>query len=177
MALGSLMSGSYSTVTKAEPCAVSNFYMSTDAIETDFSLVLATITASLANFLKLPESDLSLSEITGEGDEHENLQDDQFAADSTTDTESTGTSTATADTGRTSVNTGSSAGLKPKAKKKVVESWEDSDDDEGGDQEETNGVIEDNLSKEDLESGFLNVYKAMKKLRFEFDTKFRKIFA
>lgn len=141
----------------------------------DFSLVLATITASLANFLKLPESDLSLHDITGDGDEHNNAEDDQFA-DSTTDTESTAASTATADTGRTSVTSGSTLASRPKAKKKVIDSWDASDDDEDG-EPETNGVAGDDPSKEELERGFLNVYKAIKKLRFEFDTKFRKIFA
>ena len=157
------------------PGAVSHNRTSIDAYHTDFSLVLATITASLANFLKLPESDLSLTEITGEGDEHENLEDDKFAADST-DTESTATSTATVDTGRTSIMSGSSAGLRAKTKKKAKDSWDDSENDEE-DGQVTNGAPEEDRSKEELERGFLNVYKAMKKLRLEFDTKFRKIFA
>ena len=126
--------------------------------------------------MKLPESDLSLAEITGEGDEHENLEDEKFAADST-DTESTATSTATADTGRTSIMTGSSTASKAKTKKKAKDSWDDSEDDEEDEQGVANGTVEDDLSKEELERGFLNVYKAVKKLRFEFDTKFRKIFA
>lgn len=159
------------------PGAVNCFQLSTDANHSDFSLVLATITASLANFLKLPESELSLAEITGEGDEQENLKDEIFAADST-DTESTATSTATADTGRTSIMTGSSTASKAKTKKKAKDSWDDSEDDEEEDEQgAANGAVEDDLSKEKLERGFLNVYKAMKKLRFEFDTKFRKIFA
>ena len=141
----------------------------------DFSLVLATMTASLANFLKLPESDLSLLDITGEGDEQENAEDDQFA-DSTTDTDSTAASTATADTGRTSVTNGSSLASRPKTKKKVADSW-DASEDEADDDAEAKGNEEEDLSKEELERGFLNMYKAMKKLRFEFDTKFRKIFA
>ncbi|KAK4692090.1 ATP-dependent RNA helicase DDX60, partial [Lecanoromycetidae sp. Uapishka_2] len=141
----------------------------------DFSLVLATITASLANFLKLPESDLSLLDITGEGDEHNNAEDDQFA-DSTTDTESTAGSTATTSTGKTSVTSASSLASKPVAKKKVVDSWDASDEDEDI-EPEANGTGGDDPSKEELERGFLNVYKAIKKLRFEFDTKFRKIFA
>ncbi len=140
----------------------------------DFSMVLATITASLATFLKLPESDLSLLDITGEGDENNNAEDDQFA-DTTTDTESTAASTATADTGRTSVTSGSTLASRPK-KKKVVDSWDASDDDEDF-EPEANGFGANDPSKEELERGFLNVYKAIKKLRFEFDTKFRKIFA
>lgn len=138
---------------------------------------MATICASLANFLKLPESDLSLLDVIGEGDENNNLEDDKFGGDSTTDTESTTTSTATADTGRTSMTSASSTSSKPKPKKKVAEAWDDSDADEASELEERNGASGDDASKEELERGFLNVYKAMTKLRSEFDTKFRKIFA
>ncbi len=142
----------------------------------DFSMVLATIATSLANFLKLPESDLSMLDIIGEGDETNNAEDDKFAVDST-DTESVATSTATTDTGRTSIMTASSTGSKAAKKKKVANSWDDSDDDEGHEPEATNGSLGDDPSKEELERGFLNVYKAITKLRAEFDTKFRKIFA
>lgn len=113
----------------------------------------------------------------GEGDENNNLEDDKFGGDSTTDTESIATSVATADTGRTSVTTASSTSGKPKLKKKVAESWDDSDAEEADEPEETDGALGDDPSKEELERGFLNVYKAMTKLRSEFDTKFRKIFA
>lgn len=139
--------------------------------------MLATICASLANFLKLPESDLNLQDLIGEGDENNNLEDDKFGGDSTTDTESTTTSIATAETGRSSVTTASSTSAKTKAKKKVAESWDDSDAEEADESEETNGTLGDDPSKEELEKGFLNVYRAMTKLRSEFDTKFRKIFA
>ncbi len=140
--------------------------------------MLATICASLANFLKLPESDLSLLDVIGEGDENNNLEDDKFGGDSTTDTESTTNSISTAETARSSVTTASSTSAKPKAKKKVAESWDDSDAEEAdAPEEKTNGALGDDLSKEELEKGFLNVYKAMTKLRSEFDTKFRKIFA
>lgn len=139
--------------------------------------MLATICASLANFLKLPDSDLSLLDVIGEGDESNNLEDDKFGGDSTTDTESTTTSTATVDTGASSVTTASATSAKPKMKKKVAESWDDSDAEEANEPEETNGAVGEDLSKEDMERGFLNVYKAMTKLRAEFDTKFRKIFA
>lgn len=142
----------------------------------DFSMVLATIVTSLANFLKLPESDLSMLDIIGEGDETNNAEDDKFAVDST-DTESVATSTATTDTGRTSIMSASSSGSKPLKKKKVADSWDDSDDDEVDQPEAANGSVEEDLSKEDLEKGFLNVYKAFTKLKVEFDTKFRKIFA
>ena len=113
----------------------------------------------------------------GEGDENNNLEDDKFGGDSTTDTESTTTSTATVDTGRSSVTTASSTSAKAKMKKKVAEAWDDSDAEEAEEAEETAGALGDDPSKEELEKGFLNFYKAMTKLRSEFDTKFRKIFA
>lgn len=139
--------------------------------------MLATVCASLANFLKLPESDLSLLDISGEGDENDNLEDDKYDGDSTTDTESTALSTATADTGRTSVATASSTSARTKVKKKVADSWEDSDAEEESEPEEANAAVGDDASEEELERGFLNIYKAMTKLRSEFDTRFRKIFA
>ena len=139
--------------------------------------MLATICASLANFLKLPDSDLSLLDVIGKGDENNNLEDDKFGGDSTTDTESTTASTSTVDTGASSVTTASATSAKPKIKKKVAESWDDSDAEEADEFEETDGAVGEDPSKEDMEKGFLNVYKAMTKLRGEFDTKFRKIFA
>ena len=131
----------------------------------------------MANFLKLPESDLSLADVIGEGDENNNAVDDKFAGDST-DTDSVATSTATTDTGRTSLTSSTSIGSKPKAtKKKIADSWEDSEEEEESEPEQANGSVENNPTAGELESGFLNVYKAMLKLRSEFDTKFRKIFA
>lgn len=120
---------------------------------------------------------MSLLDVIGEGDENNNLEDDKFGGDSTTDTESTTGSTATTDTGRTSVTTASSSSSKPKPKTKVAEAWDDSDGDEASEPEGTNVALDNDPSKEELERGFLNVYKAMTKLRSEFDTKFRKIFA
>ena len=143
----------------------------------DFSLVLATICTSLANFLKLSESDLSLADVLGEGDENNNLEDDEPYGGSTTDTDSTAMSVTTADTGRTSVTTASLTSAKPKMKKKVADSWDDSDAEGEDEPEEVKASMDDEPTKEELEKGFLNVYKAMTKLRSEFDTKFRKIFA
>lgn len=139
--------------------------------------MLATICTSLANFLKLSESDLSLVDVLGEGDEKNNLEDDESYGGFTTDTDSTAMSIATADTGRTSVTTASSTSAKPKKSKKVADSWDDSDAEEEDESEEMNAIVDDDSNKEELEKGFLNVYKAMTKLRSEFDTKFRKIFA
>lgn len=142
----------------------------------DFSMVLATIVASLANFMKLPESDISLEDLAGEGDEQENLEDDKFADDSTVASGTTATSTATVDTGRTSIST-SSLASRPK-KKKVVDSWDDAaDQEEANEANEAEKELEEDISKDEIERGFLSIYKSMVKLRTEFDTKFRKIFA
>ena len=144
----------------------------------DFSMVLATIVASLANFLKLPDSDLNLDGVMGQGDEAHNAEDDVLA-DSSIETESltgsTTTSHTTASTAASSVSSG-----KTKAKKVVLDSWDDDaasgPEEEPDDQEDWNDD-DSALTKEELERGFLDIYKAFTKLRATFDSKFRKIFA
>lgn len=141
-------------------------------------MVLATITASLANFLKLPESDISLLDIMGEGDEQHNLEDDKVAAaESVAGTSDTSLTSASTDK-RIPLPTASSS--RPQPKKKVAESWDDEAADEEGngseDEEENEGEGPDR-SVEELEQGFKNVYKAFSKLRSEYDTKFRAMFA
>ena len=146
----------------------------------DFSMVLATIVASLANFLKLPNSDLNLDDVMGQGDETHNVEDDVFA-DTSIETESltdsTTTTHTTASTAASSVSNG-----KVKAKKVVLDSWDDdaaSGADEERDEEEEWECSDDDtiVTKEELEKGFLDIYKAFTKLRATFDSKFKKIFA
>jgi ATP-dependent RNA helicase DDX60 len=141
-------------------------------------MVLATITASLANFLKLPESDISLLDIMGEGDEQHNLEDDKVAAaESVAGTSDTSVTSASTDK-RIPLPTASSS--RPHSKKKVAESWDDeaADDDANGSAAEAENEGEGNgRSVEELERGFKNVYKAFSKLRYEYDTKFRAMFA
>ena len=144
----------------------------------DFSMVLATITASLANFLKLPDSDLNVDDVMGQGDEAQNAEDDVFV-DLSADTESTTTSSTLTNTTVSTAASSVSSG-KPKAKKVVLDSWDDDAEEDGGDDsDEEEGLNDDGseATKEELEKGFLNIYKAFSKLRFEFDSKFRKIFA
>ena len=143
----------------------------------DFSMVLATIVASLANFLKLPDSDLSLDNIMGQGDEAHNAEDDVFA-DHSTETDSTAASISTTNTAASTIASSVSSG-KPKAKKVILESWDDDAEDDTGDDDDEEAWNDDGseATKEELERGFLNIYKAFSKLRFEFDSKFRKIFA
>lgn len=139
-------------------------------------MVLATIVASLANFMKLPDSDVSMEDIAGEGDDQENLEDDKLATDSAAGSDATSVSGNTAITAASSVSAASKT-AKPKTKK-ITEDWDDAlAADEEKENDAANQIIDDDTSKEDLERGFLNVYRAFTKLRTEFDTKFRKIFA
>jgi hypothetical protein len=143
----------------------------------DFSMVLATIAASLANFLKLPESDISLLDIMGEGDEQHNLEDDKVAAAEPAGEKSDISTISNINDKRVPLPTASS--FRPQSKKKVAESWEDEevgDSVEGLEAKEDEGGVNDR-SVEELEQGFKKIYKAFSKLRSEFDTKFRVIFA
>ena len=144
----------------------------------DFSMVLATIVASLANFLKLPDSDLNLDGLMGQGDETQYAEDDVFV--DATDTVSTSGSTETSRT-TTLTDASSVSSKKSGGKKAVLDSW---DDDAGNDAAQENDEDEEEwdsddmtATKEDLEKGFLNIYRAYKLLQTTFDQKFRKIFA
>lgn len=149
----------------------------------DFSTILATICASLANFLKLPNSDPSMLDIMGGGDELENLEDDKFAAEMSSEKgDSSATSLSSGLSGRAPPSTSSSE-PKPR-KKKVVASWDDEEEEEEEEEEEGSSSEEEESaaptkgqSPEEIERGFMNVYRAFSKLRLEFDTKFKAIFA
>lgn len=148
----------------------------------DFSMVLATIVASLSNFLKLPNSDLSMLDVMGEGDEQHNLEDDKIAAEIPVEKAEGNSVNATSDRGRVPLPTASSS--KPSSKKKVAESWDDEDLDDVKELDSAGGAIEETLlsnansrSVDEIEVGFLNVYRALSKLRAEFDIKFKAIFA
>ena len=135
----------------------------------DFSLVLATITTSLANFLKLPNSELDMIDLVGGGDTMEMVQDDKFAEDVSTDD---GKSSQATLVNETKIST------KPKGKSKIVDSWDDAGDDaaeEGNDDNDSETTYaEDEYSND---GNLLNVYQALQKLKREFDTKFKAIFA
>ena len=150
---------------------------------TDFSLVLKTIVASLANFLKLSETDLNFEDLAGEGDEHDNLQDESIADDSTIASESTvSTQASGVATPLSSVSSSTAASQAKSNKKKLADSWDDDADDDDDDEEEDEDVAAAkmanlDLSKAELEKGFLNIYKAMGLLTKEFNAKFYKMFA
>lgn len=145
-------------------------------------MVLATIITSLANFLKISNSDVDLIDVMGEGDEHTNLEDDMFAIDFSSEKSDATTSGASSTQDRIPLPSTSTSN--PRFKKKVAESWDDAalDDDAGspsdtsGDEEGSIGGAKDR-SVEEIERGFINIYKALSMLRLEFDTKFKKIFA
>lgn len=171
-----LLNGAYYLDNILVPVILINIFQS------DFSMVLATIVASLSNFLKLPDSDLSMLDVMGEGDEHNNFEDDKIAAEIPAEKAEGNSVNATSDRGRVPLPTASSS--KSGSKKKVAESWDDEDLDEVKDFNSANGAVEETLlgdaksrSVDEIEEGFLNVYRAMTKLRAEFDTKFKAIFA
>lgn len=120
-------------------------------------------------------------DIMGGGDELDNLEDDKFAAEMSSEKgDSSATSLSSGLGGRAPPPTSSS---EPKArKKKVVASWDD-DEVEEEEEEDISSSEEESAapikgqSPEEIERGFMNVYRAFSKLRLEFDTKFKAIFA
>lgn len=145
-------------------------------------MVLATIVASLSNFLKLPDSDLSMLDVMGEGDEHNNLEDDKIAAEIPAEMSDGSSSNTASDRGRVPLPTVPTSN--PNSKKKIAESWDDEDLDEVNDLGSASGAIEGTIlsdansrSVDEIEEGFLNVFLALSTLRVEFDIKFKAIFA
>ncbi|KAF2113529.1 hypothetical protein BDV96DRAFT_577961 [Lophiotrema nucula] len=141
----------------------------------DFSMVLATIVTSLSNFMKLTsESDLDFAEVRGEGEEAEEQQEDKYVpTDSGYDTAS-----------NASFATGPGLGKQEmpiqtkKRSKKVADSW----DDEGEDDYEEVAEAQVDEGKDVKTSweeghGLLNVLKAFRLLKADFDTKFRAMWA
>ena len=158
----------------------------------DFSMVLATIVTSLSNFLNLTSaSDLDFTDVRGEGEEEEERREDQYLPPDTDSGYETG-STASFATNATSAGPGGIRGLplQFKKKKKVADSWDD-DADEEDFQAELAAEKErkrDEMKKErerlgaekpawEEGAGLLNVFKAFKLLREDFDTKFRAMWA
>lgn len=105
----------------------------------DFSLVLATIQTSLANFMKIPEGGSGdMEDLVGGGDEGNNKDDEQFAAIDS------GYGSAASSIHESASSTSLPNRSSGKGKKKVEESWEleadkdieaddcDDDEDDGG---------------------------------------------
>lgn len=156
----------------------------------DFSLILATIVTSLSNFMKLsPDNDMGMAEIMGSGDAAEEKKEDKEVPDDTAaDTASREMRGVAGDShGPGAGRTGKVelvVGRKKKAK--VADSWddeaadyEDDDADDGGEEASWDNTDDDSEKPawEEQEGGLLNVLRAFKKLREEFDTKFKVMWA
>ncbi|KAL9598464.1 MAG: hypothetical protein Q9179_003906 [Wetmoreana sp. 5 TL-2023] len=144
----------------------------------DFSLVLATIQTSLANFMKIPDTSADMEDLVGGGDEGNNQDDDAFAA---VDSGYGSAASSTFDGSAATLPDRSATG---KAKKKVEESWETEADkiveeeENAWDQEDEEDDDEEGpQTAQEMEQGFLRIYKAFSMLKREFDEKFRAMFA
>ncbi|KZM19932.1 RNA helicase [Ascochyta rabiei] len=147
----------------------------------DFSMVLATIVTSLTNFMNLgTESDLDFIDVRGGGDDEEEEQEDKLLPTGPGGDEATGPQS-----GAQGVRGPAQQQNLPiqlaKKKKKVVESWDEEAEssssdgenwDDGEDSDEEKGEV-----AWDEQTGLLNVLKAFKLLKADFDTKFRAMWA
>ena len=130
----------------------------------DFSLILATITTSLANFLHLKETqELDMLNIVGSGDALEINADEKLADE---------------------LEAPQMAQMQPKQtapapkRKAVVESWDNEADDDGEDARSSSGDGNNAFKGTEMnEMGLLKVYKTFVQLKAEFDEKFKAIFA
>lgn len=145
----------------------------------DLSMILATITTSLSNFLGLgSESDLDFIEVRGGGDdEEENKEDKLLPTDTAADAAPTNTSA-----NRGSTKQDLTIQPKKKAKKVVAESWDDEEEESESSESEVEDEWDDDEDDDESPSweegeGLLNVLKAFKALKEEFDTKFRAMWA
>lgn len=145
----------------------------------DLSMTLATITTSFSNFLGLgAESDLDFIEVRGGGDDEEENREDKLLP---TDAATEASATTNASSNKGPVKQELTVQPKKKAKKVVAESW----DDEADDSEESESEVEDEWDAADgadppaweQGEGMLNVLKAFKALKEDFDTKFRAMWA
>ncbi|KAI4289903.1 MAG: hypothetical protein L6R35_000819 [Caloplaca aegaea] len=148
----------------------------------DFSLVLSTIIASLANYMKIPEGETDMEDLVGGGDEGNN-RDEEALEGADSGYGSSASSVAELKTSMSSTSLTGAAGGKGK-KKKVEDSWEvEADADAKADEEAeawdegSSDEDEGQTTGKELEKGFVNIYKAFKGLKREFDGKFRAMFA
>ena len=144
----------------------------------DFSMTLATITTSFSNFLGLAtESDLDFIDVRGGGDdEEENREDKMLPSDTATEA----SSATNASSGKGSAKQDLPVQVK-KTKKKVAESWDDEESEENSEDEASDWDADEGGDQEppawEEGAGLLNVLKAFKALKEDFDTKFRAMWA
>ncbi|KAI3082951.1 hypothetical protein CBS147353_2546 [Aspergillus niger] len=157
----------------------------------DFSLVLATIVTDFENYLKLsPNIDVDLLDVAGSGDVHEiDLDDNAYDAKEP----QPGTAVKSAHLAQAPVQattkpplTSVSANSK---KAKVADSWEDEQSDDegrgnenniperGGGSKATSKLTSSASPGQIEEKGFLQVLKAFKMLRDDFNEKFKAMWA
>lgn len=129
----------------------------------DFSMVLGTITSSIANYLGLGFEDPELLDIMGTGDAAENDEDEREAAAAEVSTETRALT--------------SNAPKVFKPKKKVADDWDAAEDEIGA--HEAIHAPDDRpaVSDEEEYDAMLKTFKAFSKLKNEFDTKFREMWA
>lgn len=135
----------------------------------DFSLVLATISTSLALYLGLgTDGDGEMLDVMGSGDLAENDGDEAMAADSIPDLPPAGT-----------ISSSKAAAPFVKKGKKVVEDWDAGEDAMDAEEKylESEGVDGMGATDDEEYEKLMNVYKAFRKLKVEFDGKFREIWA
>ncbi|CAI6308174.1 unnamed protein product [Periconia digitata] len=144
----------------------------------DFSMVLATINTSLSNFMNLSAD--SEVDVRGEGEEAEEAQEDKLLPDdSGYETGSTISAASRGPAGRNALP------VQVKKKKKVADSWDDDADEEEMQAEAAANAEKAAAELRELEEkpaweegqGLLNVLKAFKALKDDFDTKFRAMWA
>jgi len=136
----------------------------------DFSLVLATICASLNNYLtSRPISELSMMELRGGGEAAEVSKDDEQAAQAGETSDEPTTKAAAAAAAK-------AAGVQKKKKKKAVDSWED-DAEESSSSEEEEDDSNDVAPIVPGDGGLKIVLAMFRDLQTDFNQKFRKMWA
>ncbi|KAF1847985.1 DEAD/DEAH box helicase-like protein [Cucurbitaria berberidis CBS 394.84] len=145
----------------------------------DLSMILATITTSLSNFLGLvAESDLDFIDVRGGGDdEEENREDKMLPTDAATEA----SAATNASNNKGPVKQDLPIQTKKKLKKKVMDSWDDEASEEDSESEASDWDADDDGNQEapawEEGAGLLNVLKAFKALKEDFDTKFKAMWA
>ena len=118
-------------------------------------------------------------DIVGEGDEQNAQEDDRFVADVPDLTDGSSVTSTQSERGKALASV--PVASKARTKKKVVDSWDDhdnaDDDDTHNITDEKSGPDMNGQTVDEIEEGFLKVYKALSKLKLEFDDKFHAMFA
>lgn len=143
----------------------------------DFSMILATVVTSLSSLMNLgTESDLDFIEVRGGGDEAEEDKEDKFLPNDAA-SEITNFSGTTLNSGTGPVKEEMPIQVKKK-KTKVVDSWEEASEEEEDIDEDWDAEDSDQEAPTWEEgAGLLNVLKAFKALKEDFDIKFRAMWA